>query len=598
MELTAQIVEALGVPVVVLDEHGAVVLANQAARDLLGATDGMIGVPFVQLIPARLRACVDELRARARVRDRAPMRLALLHRGNVEIEVDAVASGDAPLVLSFTPIHDDAEPGPRAGSYQLIFEHAPLGILHFDAHGVITACNQNFVRIIGSSRAVLIGLNMLSLPDQNIVACVTRALAGELASYDGVYRSATADKATPVSVFYAPVVENGTVTGGVGIIRDVTAEEVLRTRLAQADRLASLGTLAAGVAHEINNPLAYLMSSVEMALRAITRDGRATAAADHLRTALDGAERIRRIVGDLRIFSRAEQAARVPLDVHGVLDAAVNLCGSAVRHSARIVKRYGDVPPVWADEVRLGQVFVNLIVNAAHAIPEGTADDHWIAITTAARGDDRVAIEISDNGAGIPADVLPHVFEPFFTTKPVGVGTGLGLSICHSIVTDLGGEISIASEVGRGTTVCVVLRRATAAAAPAPAVTRAAASHRLLLVDDEPHLLRALAAVLTELHHDVAVATTGAEALAMLDSDDAFDAIVCDVMLAGSTGLELFDEVRRRHPALAARFVFMTGGVLSAEISRALTDTGRPRIIKPFTATQLEELLATHGLSR
>jgi PAS domain S-box-containing protein len=242
---TAQIIEWLGVPVLAVDAAGVVVLGNDAAHGLLGAPDGVIGVPFVELVPARLGAAiVDELRARAQARDRSPMRITLLHRGGVEIEVDAVAGGGgaAPLLLSLVAIHDDAAPVPRAGRYQLIFEHAPLGILHFDAHGVITACNQNFVRIIGSSPAVLIGLNMLSLPDQDIVACVRRALAGELASYDGVYRSATADKSTPVSVLYAPVVEDGTVTGGVGIIRDVTEEQALRARLAQADRLAPLAS--------------------------------------------------------------------------------------------------------------------------------------------------------------------------------------------------------------------------------------------------------------------------------------------------------------------------------------------------------------------
>jgi CheY-like chemotaxis protein len=343
------------------------------------------------------------------------------------------------------------------------------------------------------------------------------------------------------------------------------------------------------------------MSSVEMALRALERDGRVPAAAKHLRTALDGAERIRRIVGDLRIFSRAEPAACAPVDVHGVLDAAINLCSSVVKHSARMVKRYGDVSPVWGDEIRLGQVFVNLIVNAAHAIEEGGAGEHRITITTAPRGADHVGIEIADDGAGIPADVLQRVFEPFFTTKPVGVGTGLGLSICHSIVIDLGGEISIESEVGRGTIVRVLLRRAAAPVEPtpaAPAIRPARSRHRLLLIDDEPRLLHALADILSELDHDVAIAASGAEALAMLAADDAFDAIVCDVMLAGSTGLELFEEVRRRHPPLAARFVFMSGGVLSAEIARALAAAGRPRIAKPFTAEQLMDVLAASGLAR
>jgi PAS domain S-box-containing protein len=601
--LSEQVVAALATPVLACDQSGTVVLANSAVRALLGAPGGLVGMLFAALVPERLRSrdgvpIVELLAARAREREPGPIRLALVRRGGVEIEVDCVAAGgdSAPLVLSFAGIHDEPGASPRSGSYQLIFEHAPLGILHFDERAIITACNQNFVNIIGSSRAVLIGLNMLSLPDPDMVACVRRALTGALASYDGRYRSATADKITPVSVLFAPVVEHGRVTGGVGIIRDMTEAQALRARLAQADRLASLGTLAAGVAHEINNPLTYVMSSIETAVRAIDRGDTTPRLRRHLETALDGAERIRRIVRDLRIFSRAEDTPRAPIDVHSVLDAAVNLCGSVVNHRARLVKRYGDVAPVWADEVRLGQVFVNLLINAAHAIPERGSTDHWISIVTAPIGNDRISIEIADNGVGIPADILPHVFEPFVTTKPVGVGTGLGLSICHSIVTALRGAITIDSEVGHGTTVRVVLPRATGVAAeivaaPAPPTTR------LLIVDDEPRLVEALAAILSELHYEVAVTSNGADALAMLARDDDFDAVLCDVMMPGRSGLDVFEEVRLVRPALARRFVFMSGGVVSAEVARALADTGQPRIAKPFTIEQLGALLEASGLS-
>ncbi len=605
MELSAQVIAALAVPVLACDGSGVVVLVNDAARALLGASGDPVGSPLVEHVPERWRSIegaplLDVLTRRARDRTPVPLRLALVGRHGVEIEVDCVASGGdgAPLVLSLAVIGDEPEARPRVGSYQLIFEHAPLGILHFDERGVITACNQNFVNIIGSTRALLVGLNMLSLPDEEIVASVRRALAGEVASYEGNYRSATADKVTPVSVLFAPVVEEGRVTGGVGIIRDVTEAVALRAHLAQVDRLASLGTLAAGVAHEINNPLAYLMASVENALRAVDRGESAGRLRSYLEVALDGAERIRRIVQDLRIFSRAETPS-VPLDVHAVLDAVVNLSAGVIKHRARLVKRYGDVPPVLADEFRLGQVFVNLLVNAAHAMPETGSEDHWISISTAPTIDDRVAIEIADNGAGIDPDTLPHVFEPFFTTKAVGGGTGLGLWICRNIVTALGGTISIDSEVGRGTTVRVVLPRATGLASAAQVTTGppSAARLRILLVDDEARLLGVLASVLSELGHRVAIASGGAAALEILATDDEFDVVLCDVMMPGISGLDVFDEVRRRRPRLARRFVFMSGGVLSAEMARAVADSGRPRLAKPFTVGQLEALIESEGLA-
>jgi len=608
-----QVLAVLGVPVVACDDAGRVVVANRAANGLLGAPGGLVGAALADLVPERLRssdgvALLDRLAARAHAADPAPVRLTLLHRGGVEIDVDCVASGggDAPLVLAFEVIRDETETRPRPGSYELIFEHAPLGILHFDAHGVITACNQNFVAIIGSSRSVLVGLNMLSLPDRAMVACVRQALGGEMASYEGPYRSATADKTTPVSVLFAPVVEAGTITGGVGIIRDVTEAQALRERLAQSDRLAALGTLAAGVAHEINNPLTYVMSSIETAKRALDRDHGDGRVGRYLETALEGADRIRRIVRDLRIFSRAEDQPRTPVDVHAVLDAAANLCGSVIRHRGRLVKRYGDVPPVWADEVRLGQVFVNVLVNAAHAIPEDAQTEHWIEVSTEAIDDGHVAIEIADNGAGIPADLLPRVFEPFVTTKPVGVGTGLGLSICHSIVTSLGGEITVDSEPGRGTAVRIVLPRATGAAAARPLPARAHSDEsppalrpmRWLLVDDEPRVIEALAAILADRQHEVRIATSGAEALASLAADAHVDVVLCDVMMAGKNGLDVYEELRRQHPELEERFVFMSGGVMSAEIFADLAATGRPRVAKPFTVEQLEAVLDAHGIAR
>ena len=236
-----------------------------------------------------------------------------------------------------------------------------------------------------------------------------------------------------------------------------------------SERLASVGTLAAGVAHEINNPLLVVMSSLACALDDVKAGAAATVSgaelAEQLRGPLEDAqeavERVRLIVRDLRVFSRAEAETRAPVDVRKVLDSAERMARHELMNRARLVRRYGEVAPVYGNEARLGQVFLNLIVNAAQAMPTGSSEANTITLTTRQEGNE-VVVEVTDTGSGIPPEILPRVFDVFFTTKPVGVGTGLGLAICHQIVTGMNGKISVESTPGHGTTFRVVLPEAPA----------------------------------------------------------------------------------------------------------------------------------------
>ena len=253
---------------------------------------------------------------------------------------------------------------------------------------------------------------------------------------------------------------DGTPFKVIGTRQDITELKDMQARLMVAERMASLGTLAGGVAHEINNPLAYVMSNLrfiadELASVGTKMSGLAEAT-EVLGETLQGAEQIRTIVQSLNAFSRANEQ-RGPVDLKQVLELAVSMSSSEIRYRARLVKDYVEAPPVEGNDSRLGQVFLNLLVNAAHAIPEGRPNDNEIRVVTRMQGADHVAIEIQDTGCGIPPDVQRRVFEPFFTTKPVGKGTGLGLSICHGIVKSFGGKISVASEIGKGSTFRVVL---------------------------------------------------------------------------------------------------------------------------------------------
>jgi PAS domain S-box-containing protein len=383
--------------------------------------------------------------------------------------------------------------------------------------------------------------------------------------------------------------------------RDATERKRMRAKLLVSDRMASLGTLAAGIAHEINNPLAYVAGNLEAmaetveAAHASPSPGLCVELSTAIADARDGAERVRKIVHGLRSFSRSEEEKRVSLALPGVLDTAIRLTGNEVRHRAQLVRELGPVPLVVGDDGRLTQVFINLLVNAAHAIPEGRSDDNRIIVRTRRDDQDRAVVEIEDTGVGMTPEVQARVFDPFFTTKGVGAGTGLGLSICHGIISGLGGQISIESAPVRGTVVRVVLPAAPAASEPVvPPATVIAASaafpgqprQRVMLVDDEPQVAHTMERLLHR-DYDVTVALCGREAIEHITGGTRFDAIVSDVMMPNMTGIELVEEIRRVAPDQAERLIFLSGGVFTAQARNQLEQLGVPQLEKPITAKEL-----------
>ncbi|MCY1074856.1 sensor histidine kinase [Archangium lansingense] len=251
--------------------------------------------------------------------------------------------------------------------------------------------------------------------------------------------------------------------------------QAAQAQLLFADRLATIGQLAAGLGHEINNPLAFIVGNLDYVQQQLVRTAGAATPEEQqemieaIADARDGAERVRLIVRDLKVLSHPNDMERGPVDVVASLRSAVKVAAYELRDRAHLVEELVAVPPVNGHKARLCQVFLNLLINAAHAISPGRATQNEIRISTRMGGPGQVVVEVSDTGCGIPAENLERIFNPFFTTKPVGVGTGLGLSVCHGIVTALGGDISVRSEVGRGTTFRVSLPVYEARPEPQPA---------------------------------------------------------------------------------------------------------------------------------
>ena len=374
-------------------------------------------------------------------------------------------------------------------------------------------------------------------------------------------------------------------------------------RLQSRDRMASIGTLAAGVVHGINNPLSYVIANLEYVKRLLAngpslRDPRTFhELGDVLEDSLDGAERVRRIVSDLGSFSRPLQAASLAVDLERAAERALSIAANEVRHRARVVREFGDVVAARGTESKLGQVILDLLINAAHSIEPGAIDKNAITVRTFLDHLGRPTLEIEDTGCGIAKQNLGRIFDPFFTTKPVGVGAGLGLSIAHRIVSELDGEIRVESVHGQGTKVMLSLPAAALPASAEPLLESVPPFStdrfraRVLVIDDEPAILRAFRRVLYG--HEVVVATSGPEAMSKLAQGAAYDAIFCDVMMPEMSGIEVYQRIAEAHPGQEHKLVFMTGGAFAEQAAQFIASASNPKLKKPFTGTSVRALVAS-----
>jgi PAS domain S-box-containing protein len=489
---------------------------------------------------------------------------------------------------------------------RVAIEHAPIGMAIVGTQGRWLRVNRVLCELFGYSAEELQQMTFADVthPDDLLtdVEHTERLLAGQSPRYELAKRYIRKDGSIVDAMLHVSLVrdERGLPKHFIVQLEDLTERKKLEERMMRADRMVSLGTLAAGVAHEINNPLAYVLANLDALgddLRRMAGDEPSHAMAESLELvheAREGADRVRKIVRGLKVFSRPIQERLAPIDVNRALDAALAMSLNEVRHRARVVRHRETVPHVLAEDGRLGQVFVNLVVNAAQAMVEGRADENLLTVRTFSDERGRVIVEIRDTGHGIPPAVLGRIFEPFFTTRAVGTGTGLGLSIAHGIVSSFGGEISVESEVGVGTVMRVSLPSApfmpeVEAADVTPPPATAGARGRVLIIDDEVALGRAIARALRH-DYDVTVATSGKDGLAQIRADR-FDAVVTDLIMPHMTGMDLHAAILTEEPALADRMVFITGDAFTASARAFLEATTNPRLDKPIEMSNLRAIL-------
>jgi PAS domain S-box-containing protein len=592
-----------------------IVYVNEVAAAIFGASVAEIHslTPLDLVAPSQRSLVEDRLRRRLAGEDLPPVELTIVRSdgrtATVECLIGDVRVDGAPGAAIFvsdvtgrraTDLAADAR-------YRDLVDAAPDGVA-ISRDGRFLYANQVALRMFGCT--TFADLSPRSLADcirpEDVVAGQARAAAmmagGRVPARD--YRL-TGRGIDTIAEARSVVIDFEGGPALLTFLRDVTETRRAQAELERTERLAALGTLVAGVAHEVNNPLSFATLGTELLRRFFDdgcRDPESGRAA--LSSVALGLDRVAALVRELRTFARADEQPLQPVDLSAAIDAALRMTAPDIRLRARLEIERGELPIVRGHAGRLEQVLVNLLVNAAQSFATPDVSRHVVRFS-AATVDGAACITLEDNGAGIRPEHLPHVFDPFFTTKPIGVGTGLGLSICHAIVAQHGGRLSVSSTLGKGTTVTLVLPGRPAGelpAAPPPVVAPTVPRVRLLVVDDELAVLRALRDLLAPAH-DVTIAASGAEAEALLASPEhEFDVVLCDLQMGDVPGATVFDRARARRPELARRFVFMTGGLLGPDLLARLGGPDAPRLEKPFSeadvATAVARVLAARASDR
>jgi PAS domain S-box-containing protein len=485
------------------------------------------------------------------------------------------------------------------------------GIVLFDPTGNVRLANDRFAQFFGLSRT--------EISEAQTWSALASSVAGHFLEPEKLLRrwneianrprevswdelELSRPTARTIERFGRPVLDaGGELLGRLEIYRDVTGQRLVQSKLLQTEKMAGLGQLVSGIAHELNNPLTSIIGYSQLLLgRRLTAPQEADGRLIH-----QEAERAARIVKNLLLFAREARPERRPVNLNEIVERTLALRNYELRvENIELSQDLAqDLPPVVADAAQLQQVLLNLLVNAEQAIRQGSGEGS-IRVRTRKTPRGRVAFEILDSGPGIPQEIIPRIFDPFFSTKPSGAGTGLGLSITCGIVKEHGGDIFVQSQLGHGAKFTVELPAALQAVAPAcaqpelactnrisaPAAVRAVRGERVLVVEDEPTVAHLIADVLSEEGHKVEIVLDGRDGLERAIAGD-YALIICDLRMPHLDGRAIHRELVAKGSPMRHRLMFVTGDTLAPRTLEFLEKSGLPFLAKPFLVEELKTVV-------
>ena len=605
---------------VVIDAFGVIQKANRRGRELLRLTDTVPKHTGLEdLMPALNASQVRKFFAQETAVKALPGLDTSLANGfpvRITLRSALPSSGNLLLCMEDGTVVQRAEAKCRQAQAELagVLDSVQAGVVLFDPAGQVRFSSARFGQLFGFDAPELSGIRTV----EELSALLSgrfrdpQAFSVPWNSYsEGVGKPAHDEleimrpSRRVIERFSRPVLDSeGRPAGWLELYTDVTATRQNQSKMLQTEKMAALGQFVSGIAHELNNPLTAIMGYAQLLLGR----GLSPLQFSEAGKVYQEAERARRIVKNLLYFARADRPERTRVDLNEIVDRTVALRSYELKNENINVacELAPELPRTMADPYQLQQVVLNLLINAEQALLEERGQGN-VSIRThsfSQRGVDRIVLELSDDGPGIPSDIASRIFDPFFTTKPFGVGTGLGLSIVYGIVQQHGGEVTVDSHPGTGTRFMVDLP-----VIPVPAEPRAAllppfadqpgivSAGHILVVEDEPAVAQLIVDILTEEGHRVEATLDSPEGLTRL-SRGHYDLVICDLRMPRLDGVAFYDALIRSGSPIQHHILFITGDMMAPRTLAFLEPNGLPYLAKPFLVEELKiavNRLLAHG---